>query len=102
MELIQQRNQPTRKRIRLEEYDYSEHGAYFVTLCTNDRKQLFWDVGADIIRPPKPKLSEIGKIVDRAICQISEHYSNVYVDKYCIMPEHIHMIVCIEKKETGG
>lgn len=101
MELIQQRNQPTRKRIRLEEYDYSEHGAYFVTLCTNDRKQLFWDVGADIIRPPKPKLSEIGKIVDRAICQISEHYSNVYVDKYCIMPEHIHMIVCIEKKENG-
>ena len=101
MEIEKQKKHPIRKRIRLEEYDYSKQGAYFVTICTKDRKKLFWDVGADIIRPKTIMLSEIGEIVDRAICQIPNHYSNVCVDQYCIMPEHIHMIIRIERTENG-
>ena len=43
---------PTRKPNRLPEYDYSQNGAYFVTICTADKKSLFWDtVGAAISRP---------------------------------------------------
>ena len=46
--------QPKRKKIRVEHYDYSTPGAYFITLCTANKAALFWDriaVGADSIRP---------------------------------------------------
>jgi REP element-mobilizing transposase RayT len=94
---------PKRKKIRLEGYDYSSCGAYFVTICiTNGHKLLWENVGADNIRPNKlPTLSEHGKIVDRAISSISIHYENVFVDKYCIMPDHIHMIIFILPNENG-
>ena len=43
---------PSRKSIRIEDYDYSTPGAYFITICTVNREKIFWDsVGADIIRP---------------------------------------------------
>lgn len=43
---------PSRKQNRIEKYDYSTPGAYFITICTANREQIFWDsVGADIIRP---------------------------------------------------
>ena len=48
---------PKRKQIRLKEFDYSQNGAYFVTICTKDRKMLFGDVGADSISAPT--ISEI-------------------------------------------
>ena len=40
---------PKRKRLRLPEYDYSQNGAYFITICTQNRETLFGDVGADSI-----------------------------------------------------
>lgn len=85
------------KKIRLEGYDYSSCGAYFITVCISDRHGLLWkNVGADIIRPDGlPPLSDCGRIVDTAIQAISLHYDNVVVDKYCIMPDHIHLIVFI-------
>lgn len=90
-----------RKKIRLEGYDYSSCGAYFVTVCITDRHGLLWEnVGADIIRPNGlPPLSKYGKIVDGAINAISLHYDNVAVDKYCIMPDHIHLLVFIMPNE---
>ena len=56
-------------------------------------------VGADIIRPPI--LSKYGRIVESAILSISEYYGNVTVDKYCIMPDHIHMILFIHRNLDG-
>ncbi|MBP3319875.1 MAG: hypothetical protein J6K94_07705 [Ruminiclostridium sp.] len=44
--------QPRRKRLRLQGYDYSQHGAYFVTICTQDKKSLFGSVGADMESAP--------------------------------------------------
>lgn len=98
-----------RKKIRLENYDYSQNGAYFVTVCTAGKKALFWkNVGADIIRPrPNEQsagnapLSEYGEIAETAIRNISEHYPFVTVDKYCIMPNHVHMIVFIAASRDG-
>ena len=93
---------PARKRIRLENYDYSTPGAYFITVCTVNREKLFWNgVGADIIRPKNLPLSEIGRIVEQAIKQIPSHYTNVSVDKYCIMPDHVHLLLRIES-DIGG
>lgn len=95
-------NLPKRKAIRIGDYDYSTPGAYFITVCTANRAKIFWDrVGADIIRPQNVPLSAAGKIVVQAIQQIPNHYENVSVDKYCIMPDHIHMILRIES-DIGG
>lgn len=99
---------PVRKSNRLKDFDYSSNGLYFVTICTKDKADLFWNpvVGADIIRPPdncdyRNKFSEYGKTVETAILNISEKYPTVVVDKYCVMPNHIHLIVYIGN-EYGG
>ena len=93
---------PKRKQIRIKDYDYSTPGAYFITVCTANREKIFWNgVGADIIRPQNVPLSTAGKIAEQGILQVAEHYENVVVDKYCIMPDHIHMILCIESDLDG-
>ena len=89
---------PKRKVIRIENYDYSTPGAYFITVCVNDRKPIFWNVGAATCRP---NLSKIGIVVKTAILQIPEHYPMISVDKYCIMPDHIHMILSINTEDGG-
>ena len=95
-------NLPKRKQIRIENYDYSTSGAYFITICTANREKIFWNnVGADIIRPQNIPLSAIGKIAQQSILQIENHYTNVFVDKYCIMPDHIHLILRIDAEYDG-
>ena len=58
-------------------------------------------VGADIIRPQNVPLSTVGKIVEQGILQMAQHYENVAVDKYCVMPDHVHFILRIES-DIGG
>ncbi len=95
-------NLPKRKQIRIENYDYSTSGAYFITICTANREKIFWNnVGADIIRPQNIPLSAIGKIAQQSILQIENHHTNVFVDKYCILPDHIHLILRIESEYDG-
>ncbi|MGN1307992.1 MAG: transposase [Faecousia sp.] len=93
---------PTRKPNRLPEYDYSQNGAYFVTICTGDKQNLFWNaVGADIILQQMKDedfvlhlpLSKYGRIAEQGILNIPQCYPSVTVEKYCIMPNHIHMIL---------
>ena len=91
-------NLPKRKPIRIENYDYSTPGAYFITVCVNDRKPILWNVEAATCRP---NLSKIGAVVETAILQIPEHYPAVSVDKYCVIPDHIHMILSINTDEDG-
>lgn len=100
-------NLPKRKTIRLNGYDYSTSGYYFITICTHNRQQLFWKagiVGADSIRPQTDmqELSEYGNTVDIAINAINSHYHNVTVDKYIIMPNHIHMILRTTNIDKNG
>ncbi len=96
---------PTRKPNRLENYDYGKGGAYFITICTKNRQQILSEipteatVGADIIRP---KLSKYGEIADVAINAIPLHYSNIKIDKYIIMPDHIHLILIIFDEHKNG
>ncbi len=89
---------PRRKPNRLPNYDYSQAGYYFITLCTKDKQPLFWQpsVGADIICPPQGiQLSSIGRVVDEAIRAIPAHYPNVALDKFVVMPNHIHLILAL-------
>ena len=93
---------PNRKQIRIKNYDYATPGAYFITVCTANREKIFWNgVGADIIRPRSLPLSASGKIAEQAVLQIASHYENIVVDKYCIMPDHIHLILRIESNTSG-
>ena len=87
---------PSRKMIRLDGYDYSSSGAYFITICTVDRKPLLWKCpDADF------GLSHCGETVKTAIESIRKHYECVAVDKYCIMPNHVHLILTITADERG-
>lgn len=94
---------PKRKKIRLEGYDYSSWGVYFVTICVTGRRALLWkNVGADSIHAnERPTLSEQGNTIEMAIHAISEHYPHIQVDQYCIMPNHIHMLLRIASDESG-
>ena len=108
-------DRPVRKEIRLKNYDYSGNGAYFITICTKDKMCLFWDnndkyqplmscsninnecVGAASRRPlKKVYLSKYGTIVKNELSQIPIIYPDiVFIPKYVIMPNHIHMIIII-------
>lgn len=94
---------PRRKQIRLQNYDYSTPGAYFVTICTHERRCILSEiaVGAAISRPPEVWLTPYGEIVDLAIRNIPSAYPNVSVDHSVIMPNHVHLILRIHPVESG-
>ena len=90
---------PKRKPNRLPDFDYSTPGAYFITICTKDRRNLFWvDVGASIARP---QLTTWGNITANSICDIPKHYPAISVDHYVIMPNHIHLLLQINTDTNG-
>ncbi len=98
---------PQRKFPRLKEYDYSSPGAYFVTICTENRKEYFWKndldaekfswslVGANCVRPENLPLSHAGKIVMDELERWNNTYKDVSIHSYVIMPNHIHIMVVI-------
>ncbi len=87
---------PQRKSSRLKDYDYSTPGAYFVTICTHHHKCMLSNiVGTGVLDCPQNKLTHYGEIVNKYICKINEFYDNIVIDKYVIMPNHIHMLIRI-------
>lgn len=89
-------NYHKRKPNRLINYDYSQNGAYFVTICTKDRRETLWEVGARIARPKEEiVLSNNGLVIESAILNIPQYYPSISIDNYVIMPNHIHMILVI-------
>ena len=83
-----------RKRLRLKNFDYSTPGAYFVTVCTHNRKCTLSRVVGAIHESPEIQLTEYGKIVDRLINTIPQQ-SLATIDRYVIMPNHIHLVIMI-------
>ena len=93
---------PERKPNRLSEYDYSTGGAYFVTICTQDRKKILSTiVGGGAHDAPNVALTDIGKIVQKQIVN-SNRIPGITVDKFVIMPDHIHLIVLVNETATKG
>ena len=88
---------PKRKPTRLKDFDYSKTGAYFVTICTRDRKQILSRiVGGDVLDAPLSlELLPCGKIADKYVNQLNIFYDHLSVDRYVIMPNHIHMILIV-------
>ena len=78
---------PGRPR-RLREYDYSQDGAYSVTICTDWRKHLFGRVTVG-----RMELNAVGQAVEQAWQGLPEHYPHVELDVFVVMPDHVHGIV---------
>ena len=79
-----------RRSIRLKGYDYSSDGAYFVTICTEYSK---FDFG--IIINSKMKFTRIGEIAKQYWQKIPEHFKNIKLDEFTVMPNHVHGIIVI-------
>ena len=92
-----------RKNIRLHHYNYSSNGAYFITICTKNKENLLWkNVGANCVRPlDQLPLSKIGIVIENEIYKLNTVYENIKVDKYQIMPNHIHLIIFIYEDSNG-
>ena len=84
-----------RKYNRLMDYDYSQGGVYFITICAKEKAALFGTITgeANFVRQ---KLSDIGIIIDNEIKGISNIYENVEIEAYVIMPNHIHMLIVLK------
>jgi REP element-mobilizing transposase RayT len=80
----------TRRSIRLQGYDYTQDGGYFITICTHERRCLFGQCINDDIT-----LSAWGKIAYTCWNDIPKHYSQVELDMFVVMPNHIHGILVI-------
>ena len=88
-----------RKPTRLSEYDYSQNGYYFVTICTKDKQKLFGEiVGGGVYDIPQIKLSVIGETAKYELLNVEKHYDNVKIDKFVVMPNHRHVIVQITER----
>jgi REP element-mobilizing transposase RayT len=80
------------KSTRLENYDYTQNGLYFVTICTKDREELFGEV-----IDGKMVLNSVGKITNQFWQEIPRHFPFVNLDEFVLMPNHVHGILEINK-----
>ena len=92
---------PKRKPNRLPQYDYRTPNAYFITICTANRKNLFWNVGAAIGRPEDIPLTPLGTTVWQQIADIPKHYPMISLDHFVVMPNHIHLLLQIHTDPAG-
>jgi REP element-mobilizing transposase RayT len=79
-----------RRSIRLDGYDYSQPGIYFITLCTYNRECLFGEILNGEMR-----LNEFGKMTQQCWLEIPNHFPQTQLDEYIIMPDHIHGIIIL-------
>ena len=82
-----------RKRTRLDGYDYSRAGDYFITICKQNRFEYFGE-----IQNEEMKLSRIGIIANQCWLELPNHFPNVKLDEYIVMPNHIHGIIVVNQK----
>jgi len=79
-----------RRSVRLKGYDYSQAGAYFVTICTQDRACLFGEVVDGEMR-----LNDAGRMIQSVWDAVPAFYPGVNTDEFVVMPNHIHGIVVL-------
>ena len=91
---------PKRKHPRLKEYDYSTPGAYFITICTHNRKCLLSNIVGRGLAPAEIQYTQYGEIAREQLLSLENRYPNLKIDQYVIMPNHIHAILILN--ETAG
>ncbi len=86
--VVMNMNHPERKRLRIPGYDYATPNYYFVTICTHEKQCLFGTV---------EQLNGYGQIARDLLLEIQVHYPNVVIDKFVVMPNHIHAIIVLQE-----
>jgi len=79
---------PQRKSPRLQGFDYSRPGAYFVTVCTEDRRHFLGTVVDGVMQP-----TPAGRMLEDVWFKIVEKYPSVRLDAFIVMPNHIHILI---------
>ena len=97
---------PKRKHTRLHSYDYSANGAYFVTICTHNKRCVLSRIVGRGLAPAENECvledTECGKIAEKQMLLLQERYDFLTIDKYIIMPNHIHVILRIDHQTAGA
>ncbi|PSQ80391.1 MAG: transposase [Bacteroidetes bacterium QS_1_65_9] len=86
-----------RRSIRLDDYDYRNAGAYFVTICTDDKRLLFGEVVRGRIR-----LSSCGRVAVDEWHRTEQLRDNVALDAFVVMPNHVHGIIVITENASNN
>lgn len=82
---------------RLQKWDYGWNAIYFVTICTKDRQHYFGE-----ITDGKMHLSPVGAIADVLWHELTNHFDNIELDAFVVMPNHIHGIIAINNVDNGN
>ena len=90
------RNKYRNETTRLKSWDYGWNGSYFITLCEKNRERCFGEIKND-----EMFLSEIGKIANQCWKEIPDHFPFVKLGEFVVMPNHVHCIIVIDKKDDG-
>ncbi len=96
---------PKRKHPRLENYDYSSPGAYFITICTQNRRSILSRIVGRGLAPAESNVIEytsLGKIAERQLLLLEDRYHFLAIDQYVIMPNHIHVIFVLGNETAGA
>ena len=91
---------PQRKYPRLKGYDYSMPGYYYVTIHTKLQGNILSRVGQGC--DPGVQLTKIGEVADQQLWQLETRFPSVRIDKYVIMPTHIHAIIRLLEDSAGA
>ena len=92
-----------RKPLRLEHFDYNRAGAYFITICTQNKRCLLSRiVGTGVLDCPQVALTSYGEIADQCINQLDRFYEHLSVDLYVIMPNHIHILLFVKPMDNNA
>ena len=96
---------PKRKHPRLDNHDYSSAGAYFITICTQNRRCVLSRIVGRGLAPAETteiEYTSLGKIAEKQLFLLEDRYPNLAVDRYVIMPNHIHAIMILNGKAAGA
>ena len=86
----------------MKHYDYSSTGFYFVTICTHNRKCLFSRIVGRGLAPAENQYTRCGVIAEEQLLQLESRYPFVKIDRYVIMPNHIHVVLILEQETAGA
>jgi len=86
-----------RHALRLRDYDYKQAGAYFVTICAQERACLF-----GVVQDGKMRLNDAGRIIGKGWLELNRKFPIVETDEFVIMPNHLHGIVIITDVPVGA
>ena len=95
-------SRPTRKRIRLPDYDYSQTGCYFITICTKDGCPLLGNITQNAEDDTAyVTLTQTGNFIQTYLEKMNTSTGDISLERYVIMPNHIHLLIAIQRERTG-